>query len=216
MPGSPSFAAVLLAAGHAERFGGGKLGALLAPGMTVLRRGVLGLLCAEGGLGGDVWLVGRPGEVGPWLGDLADEPRVHLVEAPNGGGQGDSLAAGARALPEKSALLVVLGDQPLAAPGAVAAVLGRMRGTPGVTAATAASGGRRMPPVAFGAGHRPALERLTGDEGARSVLSAASPAVVELGAGAWALDLDRPEDLPQLRAAARLDPIVARALEGPS
>lgn len=212
MRDSPTVSAVLLAAGRAERFGGAKLGASLGASLTVLARSVLGLLAPEAGLTGDVWLVGRRAEAEPWLAGLFGHPRVHLVEVHAGGGQGDSVAAGARAVPEGEAVLVALGDQPLAAPRAVAAVLARYR-QGAATAVAAACDGHRMPPVVFGPKWRARLSALTGDEGARAVLADARPALVELGQGAWALDLDRPQELARLREAAARDPIVCGVLE---
>jgi molybdenum cofactor cytidylyltransferase len=209
MPTSPKVSAVLLAAGRAERFGGGKLGVELAPGLSVLGRSLLGLLDPASGLDGDVWLVGHREEIAPWLGALIDAPRVHVVEVGSGGGQGDSLAAAASAVPAGQAVLVALGDQPFAAPFATAAVLERHRGAPGEAAVAAALGGRRMPPALFAPSVRPALERLSGDQGGRVLLESVGAAAVELGEGDWAVDLDRPEELARLRAAAARDAIVA-------
>lgn len=207
MPARPRVSAVLLAAGRAERFGGGKLGAELLPGLTILARSLLGLLDEEAGLDGDVWLVGQAAVVGPWLGHLAGHPRLTLVESSPDGGQGDSLAAGVRALPAGDAVLVALGDQPFAAPTAVRAVLARHRRAPAQAAVAAGQDGRRMPPVLFAPHLRGELEGLRGDRGARDVLSSVGAATVEMGAGAWALDVDRREDLAALRTAAARDPI---------
>lgn len=205
--GRAPVAALVLAAGRAERYGGEKLGEALTGGESVLAHTVRGLLAPKAGVDG-VWVVTADrARAEGWLGGrggLAD--RVGWVEVSDKGGMGDSLAAGARAVPAGWALAVVLGDQPFAAPAAVGAVveaLGRS-GRPDAVA-VALRHGLAMPPAAFGPAWREELGRLTGDVGARALVGRGGTAVqgVELGEGAWALDLDRPEDLPALRAAAQ-------------
>lgn len=206
MPGRPPLAAVLLAAGRAERYGGGKLGESLGAGVTVVARTLLGLLALDAATLDGVWLTGREPELRRWLGPLGDDPRVHFVSVPAGLGQGDSLAAAARALPPGMDVVVVLGDQPFAAPAAVSAVLARRDEA---AAVAAMADGRRLPPAFFAAALRGALEGLGGDRGARDLLARLDAPAVTLDDGDWSLDLDRREDLTALRLAAARDPILA-------
>jgi len=200
MPDSPPVCAVVLAAGRAERFGGGKLGVALAGAETVLARTVRGALDPSVGAAG-VWLAARRAEAAPWLGPLAQ--RVHWVEVEAGGGQGDSLAAAARALPPGARILVVLGDMPLSVPGAAARTVAALAHAPaGTRAAACVRDGVRMPPAVFAAPMRPGIEALGGDRGARALLGGAGVAEVDPGGGPWHLDLDRPGDLGALRQAA--------------
>ena len=83
-------------------------------------------------------------------------------------GMGASLRAGVAALEDCDAIVVVLGDQPLLAPEAVACVVDARAG--GAPAVRATYGGRPGHPVLI---ERPLFTRLRevrGDEGARSVL----------------------------------------------
>jgi molybdenum cofactor cytidylyltransferase len=205
--GRAPVAALVLAAGRAERYGGEKLGEALPGGESVLAHTVRGLLAPEAGVD-RVWVVTADRHrADAWLGgEDGLGSRVRWVEVSGAGGMGDSLAAGARAAPAGWALAVVLGDQPFAAPAAVGAVveaLGRS-GRPDAVA-VALRRGLAMPPAAFGPAWREELGRLTGDVGARALVGRAGATAqgVELGEGAWALDLDRPEDLAALWAAAQ-------------
>jgi molybdenum cofactor cytidylyltransferase len=207
--------AIVLAAGRSERFGADKLGQRLASGESVLGRCVRGLVAPAAGVDGGVWIVGRSAEAAAWLGPLCDDLRVHWVERGRDGGQGDSLAAGVRALPAGAAVVVALGDQPFAAPAAVRAVVDRLRALArDDAAAIAAAGDVSLPPAAFGPAWRTALANLAGDVGARSLVAGNDRvARVDLGWGAWALDLDRPRDLDALRAAED-DPAWTTDVEG--
>lgn len=212
MPGRPTVCALLLAAGRAERFGGDKLGQRLPGGHSVLARTVRGLFDRRSGVDGGVWLVARRAQALPWLGDLADTPSLHWVEMAWGLGQGDSIAAGASALPTGAATVIVLADQPFAAPEAVAAVVGALADGPDERVATARAGGVRTPPVAFGPAWRGRLTTLRGEAGARSLVAAAADVVdVDLPDGPWRLDLDTLDDLQRLVTAGASDTLAPPA-----
>lgn len=114
---------------------------------------------------------------------------------PRGVGQGDSLAAGVRALQGQVARLVVaLGDMPRLPPEAVT----RLLDLPADQPACAAMGAIPMPPVVFPADWLPRLAGLSGDRGAGALLRDL-PAETRLPMpAAWLADVDRPDDLNRI------------------
>ena len=113
------------------------------------------------------------------------------------GGTGESIALGVRARPGAAGWLVALADMPFIKPSTIRAIAGAL--TPNGTAAPAFRG-QRGHPVGFGAGHGAALMALTGDEGARAILKAHPPRLVEVDDRGVLLDIDRPEDWTAARA----------------
>lgn len=114
-------------------------------------------------------------------------------------GMGSSLATGVASLEEDTAaVLVALGDQPVAARIIQRLVDEWRRGESGIVAPVYA--GARGNPVLFDATVFPELALLSGDRGARDLVdgSANRVALVEFGFPAPP-DVDRPEDLAILR-----------------
>lgn len=188
--------AILLAAGAGLRFGGGKLLAprdgrpLLAWAAAALRDAGIPRIAA----------VVPPGD--PKLHELATSLGLEPVVNPDPSrGMGSSLAAGAAfwaargGIGEDGALLLALGDMPALLPVTVRAVVAAC--APPLGIARPAHGGRRGHPVAFGAGHLPALAALGGDAGARSILAAHPELVVDVPADDPGIlfDIDTREDL---------------------
>jgi nicotine blue oxidoreductase len=121
-------------------------------------------------------------------------------------GMGGSLRAGLdsveRAVPDASAALVLLVDQPDITANAIAAVLSAQRGNDDdEVLAAAVYEGRRGHPVLIGRAHWDALRpTLVGDIGARTYLQAHLDELILVPCDAIAdpRDLDRPEDLDTL------------------
>jgi nicotine blue oxidoreductase len=120
-------------------------------------------------------------------------------------GMGGSLRAGLdsveRAVPDASAALVLLVDQPDITANAIAAVLSAQRGADDKVLAAAVYEGRRGHPVLIGRAHWDALRpTLVGDVGARTYLQAHLDELILVPCDAIAdpRDLDRPEDLETL------------------
>jgi nicotine blue oxidoreductase len=121
-------------------------------------------------------------------------------------GMGGSLRAGLdsveRAVPDASAALVLLVDQPDITANAIAAVLSAQRGNDDdEVLAAAVYEGRRGHPVLIGRAHWDALRpTLVGDVGARTYLQAHLDELILVPCDAIAdpRDLDRPEDLETL------------------
>lgn len=187
-----SVVALVLAAGSSVRFGGDKRRALMADGRSVLVHSVE-LACT---VFDDVRVVLRDGERGEALG-LPSACRV-ISSADYTLGMGHSLAAGAASLvdSEAQAVAILLGDMPWVEP----ATLGLLASKAGEsTIVLPCHGGQQGHPVLFGRDFWPALVRLSGDEGARSVVRANLHSCLRLDvedAGVLR-DIDTPEALRQ-------------------
>lgn len=168
-----SVVALVLAAGSSVRFGGDKRRALMADGRSLLVHSVE-RACA---MFDDVRVVLRDGERGEELG-LPAACRV-ICSADFTQGMGHSLAAGAASLvdSEAQAVAILLGDMPwveLETLGLLA------REASGATIVLPCHAGQQGHPVLFGRDFWPALMRLTGDEGARSLVRAHPDSCVRL------------------------------------
>lgn len=156
---------ILLAAGRGQRFGGDKLEFLLADGtpLAVAAANRLRPACDR------LVAVLRPGAVR--LAELLSAAGCETLFCDQAdAGMGHSLAAAIRATPQASGWVVALADMPFIATSShqlIAAALRR-----GASLAATEFDGQRGHPVGF-AGHWFAeLSQLTGDQGAKSILSA--------------------------------------------
>lgn len=176
---------VILAAGSGRRFGGPKQIARL-DGRPVLQYALD--LAAGSPVDSTVLVLGSQADEVLGAVDLRGaEPLVCT-------GWREGMAAGLRggiaALGEAATALVLLGDQPLITPRAVERVLARGRFEPAVRASYDGVPGH---PVALGRELFPAVMRLRGDVGARTLL--ANAATVACEDIADPLDVDTPADL---------------------
>jgi molybdenum cofactor cytidylyltransferase len=192
-------AAVVLAAGSARRFGGGKMLAALA-GRTVIRSTVE-RVCASRV---DATVV---------VAAAADRRRIvdaleglPVAVAPNeaaGDGMSTSLRAGIESLgADIDAAIIALGDQPAVDPAVVDRLIDAWRtGGHPIVAPRYRDG--RGHPVLFARVLFPELLEVTGDVGARAVIARHASAVrlVDIDADAPA-DIDTPEDLRRADAIA--------------
>jgi molybdenum cofactor cytidylyltransferase len=113
-------------------------------------------------------------------------------------GLSTSIAAGVRAAGTGSpdAFLILVADQPHVSAAVLDRLLDLYDGSPGGRAACLYAGSAGVPAV-FGRGHANALTRLSGDRGARELLSGAPLLAWEDGA----VDVDTAEDLEALSRA---------------
>ena len=176
--GSPTV--LILASGRGERYraGGGithKLEALLA-GREVLQMTIATVRAA-----------GLP---------------LHLEQWAGHAGMGEALASAVAATAKSPGWLILPGDMPLVMPSTLLSVAASVR--QGASAAQPSIDRQRGHPVGFAAIHRQRLISLTGDQGARALLSElrASGEVVDVPCDDQGvlLDIDTPDDL--LRAGA--------------
>lgn len=187
-------AAVVLAAGRGERFGGEKVVAELH-GIALVRHVVDRLRLA--GLSPVIVVAGASSVAvrDALLGTDAD-----VVENPRpDDGMSASLRIGVEALPEEcDAFLVALGDQPLLDAGVVRALTDTWRDSNAAAVVPVYRDGRGNP-VLFDATMRRRLRALEGDAGARALLEAMGDRVVRLAVEADApRDVDTPDDLRAL------------------
>ena len=110
-------------------------------------------------------------------------------------GMGTSIAAGVAAKADASGWVIALGDMPSIRVDTVAAVVDALR--PGARIVVPAVGGKRGHPVGFSAHYLARLLALTGDTGAREILTTDASLIEEIDvddAGIFS-DIDTPADL---------------------
>ena len=138
---------------------------------------------------------------------LAGLPLELLTVADASTGMAASIRAGVAALPATAtALLLMLADMPDIGPSDIKALLDAHDPTPDAPILRAAgAGGEPGHPVLFPARYFPQLRQLTGDTGARTILSdpAAPVHLIPLPGAHAVTDLDTPEDWDRWRAANR-------------
>lgn len=179
-----TIALVLLAAGRGERFGGGKLAAML--GHKPLARHAADMLLTIG-FGANLAVVGPDTPALPGY--------VAVTLDPPGAPQSRSLALGVAAAQASGAraVLIALADMPLVPPAHIRAMLACFDGD------RLASRGPHslLPPALFGAQHFAALCRLSGDRGAGALLHDAPALPLSPDT---ALDVDHAADLARAHA----------------
>ena len=130
---------------------------------------------------------------------------VRFVENPDfASGLASSVKAGLAALPEEAeGVVVALGDMPNVTPAVIDRLAEVFAERPEAQAIVPTLLGQRGNPVLLSRALFDAVERISGDQGARRLLDAAGEAVVEvpLDDPAIALDIDTPEAFAAIRGA---------------
>ena len=116
-------------------------------------------------------------------------------------GIGTSIACGVAAAADARGWLIALADMPAIAASTINAVAAAL--ADGAMTAAPFVGARRGHPVGFAQPLRGELVRLTGDQGARSILCAWPPLAVAVDDPGCLLDLDTPADFAAARAIVR-------------
>jgi molybdenum cofactor cytidylyltransferase len=197
----PDVVAIVLAAGRGVRFGpGNKLLAEL-DGLPLVRRAVAAALASR--VRKTIVVTGHAREdVQKALSGL-DVAFAHNPD--HATGMAASLLAGVAAAADADAVVVLLGDMPGVSPHIVDKLIAAFEQTPAAPAVVPVHRGRRGNPVLLARALFPALNQLSGDTGARRLLSE-TPDVIEVpvdDAGV-AADVDAPEDIDRLREALRV------------
>lgn len=182
---------LLLAAGSARRFGGGKLLAKLPDGCPVGVAACRTLLAALP----EVVAVVRPGDDALAAALAGAGARVVVCERAHEG-MGASLACAVDSAPDAAGWVVALADMPWVRADTVRAVAEAIRD--GASIAAPFVGGERGHPTGFACSHRAHLAALTGDQGARSLVGRAGDALVRIVVDDPGVlrDIDTPADLP--------------------
>lgn len=188
---SREIAAILLAAGSSQRFGGDKLLYPLPDGTPMAVAAAISLRAACC----DTVAVLRPHN-DALARVLAAEGCQIIPCADAERGMGHSLAAGVRARSDAAAWVVALADMPFITADSHHAVVARLR--MGASLAACAYRQRRGHPVGFSKIWLDALTALTGDQGARTLLDAHCQELVlcHVEDPGVVRDIDRREDLP--------------------
>jgi molybdenum cofactor cytidylyltransferase len=184
----PPVVGILLAAGSATRFGGGKLLATLPDGMPMGAAALAHLMAAVDA----VVAVVRPGDDA--LGSLLAAGGARVSVCPRAGdGMGASLAWGVRAAPLAAGWLIALADMPWIAPTTIARVIEALRS--GAPIAAPGWRGARGHPVGLAAAFYGELVALTGDEGAKTILAHHRVPLIATDDPGVVRDVDSPADL---------------------
>ena len=156
---------ILLAAGAAKRFGGGKLKQVLPNGLAICVASARNLAAAVD----QVIAVVRPGDEATRT-LLAAEPNIQIVVCERAEeGMGHSLAAAVAASPSDSHWIVALGDMPFIKPTTILAVVDQIE--QGAAFAMPVYQGQRGHPVGIHSRFRADLHALEGDAGARAIIA---------------------------------------------
>lgn len=191
----PVVAAVVLAAGTSSRFGDTKLVAsfrgkpLLQHALIATRNACNGATNLIVGHDQDAIIAAASG--------LSDRT---VVNSDFVDGIGTSIAAGVRACCDAAdAILIVLADQPLITSHYLRKVIATWSGSPNEIVASAYSE-ILGPPVLFSRDTFDQLRNLTGDQGARQVLSNNDYSIKSIACPDAGFDIDVPGDLDTLQA----------------
>ena len=188
--GAVKLAAVVLAAGRAQRFGADKRLARFRdrPLIEWALEALAGFDFAQ-----KICVVRDDDPIGEVVRRYDIAP---VVNARADDGMGTSLACGIAALGEVDGAFIVLADMPDIPPGLYAAIAARFaEGKADIVAPRHA--GRAGHPVLFGAACFTELKALTGDRGGRGLIDAGRYRVAWLDSAHTGIlrDIDRPEDL---------------------
>ena len=183
------YCGILLAAGHARRFGADKLmhplaGQPMACVSAATLQRILPTLA-----------VVRP-EQKILIGQLAAQGVRTVTLDETNGGMGMSIAAGVAASAEANGWLIALADMPFIQPATIARVLAALQN--GSPIAAPVYRGQRGHPVGFSAAFGEALRALRSDAGARELLQrhAAEITLIACDDPGILADIDTPADLP--------------------
>lgn len=181
---------ILLAAGAATRFGGGKLLHPLEDGVAIGARAARNLLAVTG----EVVAVVRWGDFP--LSDMLDEEGCHVTMFRDAvRGMGASLAHGVSRARDADGWIVALADMPRIAPETMRKIAAALE--EGAQIVAPSYKGERGHPVGFAAALRDELLALDGDRGARAILERHRDAVkiIECDDPGVLYDIDRKSDL---------------------
>jgi CTP:molybdopterin cytidylyltransferase MocA len=186
---------VVLAAGSASRFGATKQ---LAPfrGRPLVEHAIATL--TGGGVDALLVVLGADADAIERHADLRPADVVRCADAHLG--QSRTLRAGVAAADRlgAEAVVVVLGDQPLIAPGAVQCVIATATADPHADVVRATYGGAPAHPVLLRRATFPAVAQLDGDAGARELFATVRVLLVPCDGHGSPADVDTPEDLAAL------------------
>lgn len=196
--GNWRFGAIVMAAGSSARLGRPKA-LVVYRGKTLLAR----TIAAARSAGCDPVLVVVRADLGAIAAEAQACGAITVVNPQAHQGLASSIRVGihdlVRCAPGVSGVLMLVADQPRIAPEIVDAICAQFDGAPGRIVAAAYAGTRGVPAL-FARLHFDALTQLQGDQGARSLIAAHAPAVVEVAWPNGAQDMDDPRTLRNLES----------------
>ncbi len=194
---APKIGAILLAAGKSSRMGSDHKLLMEIDGKPLIRHALEALLAA--GLAPIVVVTGyRSDDISALI---AADPVKQVVNPDYAAGMSSSLRAGINAMPpDIDAVLIALGDMPAITSEHITRMVAAFDPDEGRSIVVATSGLKRGNPVMFATRFRKNLASITGDTGARQLISEHLDEVVEVDLGPGALiDLDTPDAIAAYR-----------------
>ena len=185
---------IILAAGHANRFGSTKQLARIGA-TTLVERAIR---CAESVCGRQTLLVAGH-EHSRVIAAAGRQSGFFIVNETPQAGIGSSIALAARSLSDVAGgILILLADQPLIGSANLQPLLVEWRANPRRIVASG-FGDNFGPPVIFPPSCFAALAELTGDRGARQLIAERPELATIVPCDAAGVDVDRPEDLKKIQ-----------------
>lgn len=186
--------AIILAAGESKRFGPENKLLVEVDGVPALERVVNAI--KQSGVERLAIVSGSDHEA---IASLLSGYDVNVIKNPNWKqGMGGSLSAGASTIDESqfSGILICLGDLPFVESTTIAKLLETFLENGAQKIILPTNNGIRGHPVIFPVFYRKELMRLSGDQGAKSIISAAGESLLEIEIASDQIfrDIDRPSD----------------------
>ncbi len=188
----PDIGVILLAAGNSSRFGHDKRQARMPNGNTVLEESLKNLHAESN----HIILAVRQSE--PWLEDIVqDYSKTKLLPVSHTSGMGDTLAASARYMAEKTRanyVLIALADMPWIKPATIRDIIRAPKNADIVIPAYQKQWGH---PVRLHRKYLDDLQNCSGDKGARALLlrETGSRLIIDVADPGVVRDVDLPADL---------------------
>lgn len=188
---------IILAAGNSRRFGSSKMNYRLASGLTILQTTVK----SYAQFFNNISVVIQPDDE-PLLRTL-EGSSVNIIESPNADrGLSQSMIAAMQASPPENSYVFALGDMPFIQPGTIEQFKEAIVSSNSSNIITLSMNERLGNPVAFGSSYRESLLSLSGDFGAKSIVSSTnksnSQALIRIEVQDQGIfwDIDSEADLP--------------------
>ena len=194
MPNVDPIGGIILAAGNSLRFGGDKRFEVMPEGKTLLEETIRSAMTCIARI---LVVLRKDDEFGDRLNGFVNDRYLRFFCAPDSDqGMGSSLANSISELENWQAALVILGDMPYIKQETYETLIAAYQ-TDSKAIIVPVYQGKTGHPVLFDRCYFPELEKISGDQGAKSIIEANPQHIinVEVDDPGILLDIDKPEDL---------------------